>query len=83
MLYKVFSDEVFVEESKKIAVTLSQMPTQGLALTKLALNKSFTNNWDQQLQVEDELQQQAALTTDYAEGINSFLEKRKPIFIGK
>ena len=76
-------DEVFVEESKKIAVTLSQMPTQGLALTKLALNKSFTNNWDQQLQVEDELQQQAALTTDYAEGINSFLEKRKPIFIGK
>ena len=50
MLYKVFSDEVFVEESKKIAVTLSQMPTQGLALTKLALNKSFTNNWDQQLQ---------------------------------
>ena len=83
MLYKVFSDEVFVEESKKIVVTLSQMPTQGLALTKLALNKSFTNNWDQQLQVEDELQQQAALTTDYAEGINSFLEKRKPIFIGK
>ena len=59
------------------------MPTQGLALTKLALNKSFANNWDQQLQVEDELQQQAALTTDYAEGINSFLEKRKPIFIGK
>lgn len=83
MLYKVFSDEVFVEESKKIAVTLSQMPTQGLALTKLALNKSFTNNWEQQLQVEDELQQQAALTADYAEGINSFLEKRKPIFIGK
>ena len=83
MLYKVFSDEVFVEESKKIVVTLSQMPTQGLALTKLALNKSFANNWDQQLQVEDELQQQAALTTDYAEGINSFLEKRKPIFIGK
>jgi 2-(1,2-epoxy-1,2-dihydrophenyl)acetyl-CoA isomerase len=83
MLYKVFSDEVFVEESKKIVVTLSQMPTQGLALTKLALNKSFANNWDQQLQVEGELQQQAALTTDYAEGINSFLEKRKPIFIGK
>ena len=83
MLYKVFSDEVFVEESKKIVVTLSQMPTQGLALTKLALNKSFANNWDQQLQVEDELQQQATLTADYAEGINSFLEKRKPIFIGK
>jgi 2-(1,2-epoxy-1,2-dihydrophenyl)acetyl-CoA isomerase len=83
MIYKVFADESFVEESTKIATTLSQMPTLGLALAKQALNKSFTNNWQQQLNVEDQLQQQAALTDDYAEGINSFLEKRKPIFDGK
>ncbi len=83
MLYKVFADDIFTEESKKIASALSQMPTQGLALTKQALNKSFTKAWEQQLQLEDELQQKAAATADYAEGINSFLEKRIPIFKGK
>jgi 2-(1,2-epoxy-1,2-dihydrophenyl)acetyl-CoA isomerase len=83
MIYKVFPDENFVEESTKIATTLSQMPTQGLALTKQALNKSFTNSWEQQLNVEDEFQQKAAITEDHNEGINSFLEKRKPIFKGK
>jgi 2-(1,2-epoxy-1,2-dihydrophenyl)acetyl-CoA isomerase len=83
MVYKVFADDIFVEESTKIATTLSQMPTQGLALTKQALNKSFTNSWEQQLNVEDEFQQKAAITEDYNEGINAFLEKRKPIFKGK
>jgi 2-(1,2-epoxy-1,2-dihydrophenyl)acetyl-CoA isomerase len=83
MIYQVFADESFVEESTKIATTLSQMPTQGLALTKQALNKSFTNNWSEQLNVEDEFQQKAAITEDYNEGINSFLEKRKPVFKGK
>ncbi len=83
MIYKVFADDIFETESKKVAETLSQMPTQGLALTKQALNQSFTNNWEQQLTLEDELQQKAATTRDYAEGINSFLEKRAPIFKGK
>jgi 2-(1,2-epoxy-1,2-dihydrophenyl)acetyl-CoA isomerase len=83
MLYKVFADDAFEVECKKIAATLSQMPTQGLALTKQALNQSFTNSWQKQLAVEDELQQAAAKTYDYNEGINAFLEKRKPIFKGK
>jgi 2-(1,2-epoxy-1,2-dihydrophenyl)acetyl-CoA isomerase len=82
MLYKVFDDAAFETESKKIAETLAQMPTQGLALTKQALNQSFTSSWQQQLSVEDELQQAAAKTYDYNEGINAFLEKRKPIFKG-
>jgi 2-(1,2-epoxy-1,2-dihydrophenyl)acetyl-CoA isomerase len=83
MIYKVFADDIFVVESTKIATTLSQMPTQGLALTKQVLNKSFTNSWREQLNVEDEFQQKAAITEDYNEGINSFLEKRKPAFKGK
>ncbi len=83
MIYKVFADELFEEEGKKIAQTLAQMPTKGLAYTKHALNQSFVSSWDEQLSIEDEYQQKAALTEDYAEGINSFLEKRKPDFIGK
>jgi 2-(1,2-epoxy-1,2-dihydrophenyl)acetyl-CoA isomerase len=82
MLYKVFADDVFEAESKKIAATLSQMPTKGLAYTKHALNQSFHNNWEEQLLLEDAYQQKAAATEDYAEGINSFLEKRVPVFKG-
>ena len=83
MIYKVFTDESFEAESKKIAATLSQMPTKGLAFTKHALNNSFTNSWEEQLLLEDEYQQKAASTYDYKEGINSFLEKRIPIFKGE
>lgn len=83
MIYKVFDDVNFEEASKKIALTLAQMPTKGLAYTKHALNQSFVNSWDEQLLIEDNYQQKAADTEDYAEGINSFLEKRKPNFKGK
>lgn len=83
MLYKVFADDLFDTESKKIAAGLSQMPTKGLAFTKHALNHSFHNNWEEQLLLEDEYQQKAAATEDYAEGINAFLEKRAASFKGK
>ena len=83
MIYKVIDDEIFEEESKKIAQTLSQMPTKGLAFTKHALNHSFNNDWEKQLLLEDEYQQKAASTEDYAEGINSFIEKRNATFKGK
>lgn len=82
MIYKYFEDDAFESESKKIAQTLSQMPTRGLAYTKHALNMSFNNDWETQLSLEDEYQQKAAATADYQEGINSFLEKRKPVFKG-
>ena len=49
MIYKVFEDVVFEEESKKIALNLAQMPTKGLAYTKHALNNSFHNSWEDQL----------------------------------
>jgi 2-(1,2-epoxy-1,2-dihydrophenyl)acetyl-CoA isomerase len=83
MVYKVFSADTFEAESKKIAVTLAQLPTKGLAFTKHAFNRSLSNSWEEQLQLEDEYQQKAASTGDYNEGINAFLEKRIPVFKGK
>ncbi|MBI5370721.1 MAG: enoyl-CoA hydratase/isomerase family protein [Sphingobacteriales bacterium] len=83
MLYQVFPDESFAEESRKIAYTLAAMPTRGLAFTKQALNLSFSNTFEEQLQDEDVLQQKAAGTADFKEGVEAFLQKRQPVFKGK
>ena len=59
------------------------MPTKALAYIKQALNNSFKNNLEEQLKVEDELQQKAANTKDFKEGVQAFLEKRKANFTGE
>jgi 2-(1,2-epoxy-1,2-dihydrophenyl)acetyl-CoA isomerase len=82
MLYKVFDESVFAEETKKIATILAQMPTKALAYIKEALNTSSTNNLTEQLALEDQLQQKAAATNDFKEGVNAFLAKRAPIYNG-
>ncbi len=80
MIYKFFEDKNFKNEAEKIALTLAELPTKGLAYTKQALNKSMENTLEKQLHTEDELQQKAAITKDFKEGVAAFLEKRKPRF---
>ena len=83
MIFKVISSESFNEEVEKLAVKLANMPTKALGLIKELLNKSITNTLEQQLELEGKLQIEAALSEDYTEGVNAFMEKRKPIFKGK
>jgi len=82
MIYKVFNDEEFEPETIKLAEKLAQMPTKGLGLTKKLLNSSLTNNLEEQLTQELHTQTVAGKTNDYIEGVNAFLEKRKPKFKG-
>lgn len=83
MVYKIIEEENFSAQTKQMAEMLAAMPTKGLALTKHALNYSATNNLETQLLLEDELQQKAAATHDFKEGVDAFLEKRKPVFKGE
>ena len=83
MIYKVVEDDLFESEVSTFVQKLAIMPTKGLGLTKKAVNQSFGNNLTQQLEVEKDLQTEAGNTYDFKEGVNAFVEKRKPIFIGK
>ena len=83
MIYKVFPDDKFVEESWKLASKLAKMPTKGLGLTKQLLNASYSNNLEQQLEMEDKYQTIAGNSSDFKEGVNAFLEKRKANFKGE
>ena len=58
-------------------------PTAGLALCKRALDESWSNDLDAQLDLEREFQREASLTPDYAEGVRAFFEKRPPKFTGR
>jgi 2-(1,2-epoxy-1,2-dihydrophenyl)acetyl-CoA isomerase len=83
LIYKVFPDDTLMAEALKMAENLAQMPTKGLGLTKRLLNASLNNTLEQQLDLEGELQAEAAKTYDNAEGVKAFLEKRKPEFKGE
>ena len=83
MIYKSFSDENFETESWKLVSKLASMPTKGLGLTKRLLNASYSNDLEQQLTMEDQCQTIAGNSADFKEGVQAFLEKRKPNFKGE
>ena len=77
MVYKVFPDEKFHEESMRLAARLAAMPPSALALTKAALNRSAANNLEEQLKAEEELQVMAGRSNDFAAAVKAFAS-RKP-----
>ena len=83
MIYKVCTDESFLQEAEQIAQKLANMPTKALAYTKHLLNESVTNDLSSQLELEKEFQFKCTQTHDNKEGIQAFVEKRKPQFKGE
>ena len=83
MIYKSYKEAEFDSAIAEISGKLASMPTVGLAFTKKALNMSMNNDLTAQLMLEEELQTKAGRTHDYNEGVDAFLNKRKPVFKGK
>ncbi len=83
IVYKILPLESFLNDARAFAQNLANMPTYALGKTKMMLQQSMHNTMDQQLEIEREEQFKASQTYDYNEGVNAFIEKRKPNFKGK
>jgi len=82
MIYKRFPDDQLLNEARQLAKRLAKLPTRGLGLIKQGLNESLGNDLRTQLKLEADLQTEAGKTRDYIEGVQAFVEKRKPKFTG-
>ncbi|MFC2972971.1 2-(1,2-epoxy-1,2-dihydrophenyl)acetyl-CoA isomerase PaaG [Azotobacter bryophylli] len=82
MIWRCVDDEALQDEALELARHLATQPTTGLALIKRALNASAGNTFDQQLDLERDLQRLAGRTEDYREGVGAFKEKRTATFKG-
>lgn len=83
LVSKVTSEDLLLEEVKGIAKNISHGPTKAYGSTRRLFTMSFSNDLESQLNEEIINIKKNATSEDFKEGVNSFFEKRKPLFRGK
>lgn len=66
-----------------IATRYASAATKAIGLIKRMLNRSFSSSLDEMLEMEKYGQEIAGRSGDYKEGVQAFIEKRKPNYQGK
>jgi 2-(1,2-epoxy-1,2-dihydrophenyl)acetyl-CoA isomerase len=80
LIWKAVEDATLMTEAEAVVTQLAKAPAQALALTKELFNQVSASTLNKQLDLERDMQGTAGRTSDYAEGVKAFLEKRPPVF---
>lgn len=80
---RVYTAETFTDEVHTFAARLATMPTKAMGLIKRSMKDASTLSFDEYLEREAQGQRIAGLTADHREGVDAFMQKRKPVFQGK
>ena len=83
LVNQVVAPEQLDEATYGLAARYAAAPTKSIGLIKQMLNKAGAATLDEMLDYEAHCQQIAGESDDYREGVQAFLEKRKPQFQGK
>jgi len=83
LVNKVVPVEMYLKEALGLASEIAQMSPVAVLLAKEAINRSFETHLDEGLQVERKNFYLTFATEDQKEGMNAFIEKRKPEYRGK
>ncbi len=78
----VQTPEVLKAAMDKYSKKFAKMPTSAVGMIKELVNNSYSRTLAEVLAAEAAAQDIAGNSNDYKEGVNSFLEKRKPVFKG-
>ena len=83
LVNRVFADtDALAAGSMELAQRLANGP-RSLALIRKAYWQSWGNSYEQQLELEAQLQNEAGRSTDFREGVSAFLQKRDAAFKGE
>lgn len=82
-IYEIVAKNQSLERAILLAEDLIDSPIQAFKQSKLIINSSSSLSFEEVLQKENMSQTFLRTTFDHREGVESFIEKRKPEFIGK
>ena len=82
MINSVAADGELMGQVMAMAEKLAQAPTAAIGQIKKLLEASAVNDYGSQLDNERKAQIESGKTKDFTEGVQAFLEKRPPRFVG-
>lgn len=83
MIHRCLPDGDLTNAISALAEQLAKGPTASFGRIKKALAESYDRAYASQLDLERDLQVEAASGEDFAEGVSAFKEKRPPLFKGR